>query len=213
MKDTREGVGEFDMQLKHVSINDFTSVRDIFWKMMPLKRDHLLKIVRDRADECSDKKFKSWNASHIDEALKVIIGASQFRAHTDLWSTERKGMLPPPDFGRWISKDRFTRILRYWARGEIGIEDTLTDDPWGEVRIWVNGHNSARREEIRCGSALTPDESMIAWTGISGPGGVPHLSFLIRKPEPLGIEAKCVCDGSSGVMMYVELQEGKIRMH
>ena len=109
MKDTREGVGEFDMQLKHVSINDFTSVRDIFWKMMPLKRDHLLKIVRDRADECSDKKFKSWNASHI---LKVIIGASQFRAHTDLWSTERTGMLPPPDFGRWISKDRFTRISK-----------------------------------------------------------------------------------------------------
>ncbi len=51
---------------------------------------------------------------------------------------------------------------------------------------------------------------MIQWTGASGPPlGMPHLSFVPRKPVPL---VKCVADGTSGVMMYLELQEGKTRM-
>ena len=54
---------------------------------------------------------------------------------------------------------------------------------------------------------------MIQWTGASGPPiGMPHLSFVPRKPVPLGCELKCVADGTSGVMMYLELQEGKTRM-
>jgi hypothetical protein len=58
-----------------------------------------------------------------------------------------------------------------------------------------------------------PDESMIQWTGASGPPtGMPHMSYVPRKPVPLGCEVKCVADGTSGVMMYIELQEGKTRM-
>jgi hypothetical protein len=54
---------------------------------------------------------------------------------------------------------------------------------------------------------------MIQWTGASGPPlGMPHLSFVPRKPVPLGCELKCVADGTSGVMMDLELQEGKTRM-
>jgi hypothetical protein len=90
-------------------------------------------IVRDRAEDIDDKKYRNWNANHINETLKVIIGGAQFTTHTDLWATEQKGIMPPPDFGRFISKDRFTRVLRYWARGELGIELDLGNDPWGEV--------------------------------------------------------------------------------
>jgi hypothetical protein len=53
---------------------------------------------------------------------------------------------------------------------------------------------------------------MIAWTGQSGPGGIPHLSYVKRKPQPLGAEMKTVCDGSTGMCMLVEMQEGKERM-
>ena len=49
---------------------------------------------------------------------------------------------------------------------------------------------------------------MWAWTG----QGMPHLSYVPRKPEPLGAEVKNLCDGISGVMLYLELQEGKVRM-
>jgi hypothetical protein len=42
---------------------------------------------------------------------------------------------------------------------------------------------------------------------------VPHLSCTPRKPEDLGCELKTLCDGTSGVMMHVEIQEGKVRMN
>jgi hypothetical protein len=80
------------------------------------------------------------------------------------------------------------------------------------VDYFIDGHNAARKRELRPGSRLTPDESMVSWTGNSGPGGIPHLSFIRRKPKPLGCEFKSVCDGSTGVCLYIETQEGKVRM-
>ena len=34
----------------------------------------------------------------------------------------------------------------------------------------------------------------------------------MRKPEPLGTEFKTIVDGLSGIMLWVEVQEGKDRM-
>jgi hypothetical protein len=132
----------------------------------------------------------------------VLIGGAQFTPHTDLWATEHKGIIPPPDFGRYITKDRFTGGLRYWSRGELGVERNLGDEPWGEFRIWIDGHNSTRKHELSPGTRMVADESMIPWNG----NGLPHLAFLKRKPHPLGCELKTVCDCSTGVMMYCDIQ-------
>ena len=142
----------------------------------------------------------------------ILVGGSQYKPGTDLWAQDAKGLLAAPDFGKIMSKDRFERILRYWARGPLGVEDKLGEEPWAEVEWWVDGHNRVRTRWLRAGSLLTPDEIMMAWTGHSGPGGIPHLSFVKRKPQPLGAELKAVCDGSTGVCMFVEMQEGKERM-
>ena len=42
--------------------------------------------------------------------------------------------------------------------------------------------------------------------------GLPNLSYVARKPKPLGTEFKNVTDGMSGVMMWLEIQERKERM-
>ena len=62
------------------------------------------------------------------------------------------------------------------------------------------------------GTNVTPDEMMFAWRGKKGNGGIPHLSFLIRKPIPLGTESKVVCEGTFGLCMFVEIQKGKAVM-
>ena len=111
-----------------------------------------------------------------------------------------------------LAKDRFDRVLRYWARGPMGVEDTLTHEPWAEVNWMINGFNEVRRREMRTGSRITPVESMVTWTGACGAGGIPHLSYIKRKPKPLGCEFKSVCDGSTGVCLFIETQEGEIRM-
>jgi hypothetical protein len=67
-RDTRDGVPEVELTMQHMDIiTDNTDVVDIFWKMMPVDRDILLKIVRDRAEDIDDKKYRNWNVHHIDE--------------------------------------------------------------------------------------------------------------------------------------------------
>jgi hypothetical protein len=52
---------------------------------------------------------------------------------------------------------------------------------------------------------------MIAWQGKKGNGRIPHLSFVKRKPEPLGTECKVVCEGRFGMCVYIEIQRVKLQ--
>ncbi len=40
-------------------------------------------------------------------------------------------------------------------------------------------------------------------------GNLPHLSYLLRKPKPLGTEFKCCADTGTGLLLCMEVQEGK----
>jgi len=40
-------------------------------------------------------------------------------------------------------------------------------------------------------------------------GNLPHLSYILRKPEPLGTEFKNVCCSKTGVLLFLEVQKGK----
>lgn len=43
-------------------------------------------------------------------------------------------------------------------------------------------------------------------------GDLPHLSFIKRKPRSLGTEFKSSADGVTGIMLWLEIQEGNSRM-
>jgi hypothetical protein len=44
-------------------------------------------------------------------------------------------------------------------------------------------------------------------------GGLPNISYIKRKPKPLGTEFKTTtCDANTGVMMWAEIREGKKAM-
>jgi hypothetical protein len=53
---------------------------------------------------------------------------------------------------------------------------------------------------------------MLEWKGKSGFGGLPHLSYIKRKPKPLGTELKSVCEGTMGICVHIEVQKGKLAM-
>jgi hypothetical protein len=161
-----------------------------------------------------DSVPRIWEPWHVDAALAIIFGGAQFKEGTDLWSTKRVGMMPAPDFGKYLSHDRFQRILRYWGRGRGTPEERgkLRLNPWAQIDPWVIGFNAARLREIRVGSCITPDEIMFEWRGKSGYGGLPHMSYIKRKPKPLGTELKSLCEGTMGICMHIEIQKGKIAM-
>lgn len=59
------------------------------------------------------------------------------------------------------------------------------------------------------------DEIMSQWEGKPfkyHPEGCPHITKMPRKPVSSGIEGKCSCDGESGIMLYIEIQEGQKAM-
>ena len=61
------------------------------------------------------------------------------------------------------------------------------------------------------GWLLTMDELMVAWRGKQGvldPSNCPKISWVPRKPEPLGVEHKCTADALSGMMIFLEICEG-----
>ena len=199
-----------DTTFKNLRIRDDTTELDIFLALLPLSPENLLQIVREGSQR-SNCKLK-WSIEHIFSTFCILFGAGQFKEGTDLWSVSRKGMMPGPDFGLYLSRDRFEKVLRFWAYGPDGTEDKLTEKPWEEVDYWVRAFNNKRKEELVVGTDLTPDELMIAWKGKKGNGGIPHLSYVERKPIPLGTEAKVVCEGSMGMCVFIELQKGKITM-
>jgi hypothetical protein len=190
--------------------HDETREVDVFEALMPVSKDDLLKIVRENSEELNDGR--TWVMWMIDAALTIIFGGAQFKEGTDLWATNNHGLMPPPDFGKHLSRDRFKRICRYWARGLRRERERLRDNPWAQVDSWVKGFNEARLREIVAGSCVTPDEMMLEWKGKAGYGGLPHLSFIKRKPQPLGTELKSLCEGTMGMCVLIEVQKGKLRM-
>lgn len=61
------------------------------------------------------------------------------------------------------------------------------------------------RRAWHAGRAVTIDETMIWWTGLS----TAHLTYLPRKPTPLGFQMKTLCDSTSHILLNAEVCEGK----
>jgi Transposase IS4 len=90
-------------------------------------------------------------------------------------------------------------------------------DKWHPVRGLINAFNANRSETIAASVHKVMDESMSAFKPrTTKMGNLPHLSFIQRKPEPLGSEFKVTGDSKrkmgTGCMIHLELQEGKEAM-
>ena len=77
-------------------------------------------------------------------------------------------------------------------------------DPMQWFRKWLHSCNRQWRADWEPGTFLTVDETMVFWTGL----GSAHLTYIPRKPSPLGIMVKVTCCSDSGVLLHAELVEG-----
>lgn len=133
-----------------------------------------------------------------------------------LWSDTPipESIMPPPMFGQhgmvWKRFKRIRGVMSFGASDPA----TLEQDPWAFVRPLVDKFNEARAAKFNPGWLITMDESMCAWRGQEGEGSIskcPKISFVPRKPEPLGVELKTTADALSGVLIRLEICEGKKR--
>ena len=92
----------------------------------------------------------------------------------------------------------------------------LTDEEketnkWWRVGYLVHGFNQNRQSTVASSRIKTLDESMSAYRPQTRKNGnLPNISFILRKPKPLGTELKTVAStASNGPIIWAEIQEGK----
>ena len=115
--------------------------------------------------------------------------------------------VPGPKLKRFMYYSRFSQLSNCISFADMTV-DIPVSDPWYPIRDFVKSFNDIRKANIIIGWLLCIDETMWKWSGL----GLPHQSWIPRKPEPLGVESKTVADVESGILLYIELQEGKHRM-
>ena len=151
----------------------------------------------------------------VDE-LKVFVGimlamcVQPLKRRSDYWKVRPSAadLFPPADFNRLgMSEDRWERI---WSALSFECNDD-EDDKWDCIRKFIEDWNENSAGMLHCGWLLCLDESMSRWLSRTkgGDKGIPHSSFVKRKPEPTGTEMKTLADCDTGCIVQVEVQEGK----
>ena len=112
-----------------------------------------------------------------------------------------------------MAEYRFNEIRAWFPYAFQDSQAKEEGDPWFMIRGLVNAYNYVRSLWVAASIVKILDESMSAWRPrTTKTGGLPHISWIQRKPEPLGTEFKTVACSKTGMMLHLEIQEGKDAM-
>jgi hypothetical protein len=175
-----------------------TSIRILFLYLLPA-------VLTTEAEGYTNARIADGNQhTSVPELLMfygylIIVTVYDTGPFEQLWNVTGPEFdcMPPPNIGRHgLSLNRFKFLMSHWR---CGPEPATTPgaDKWARVRGLVDGFNKHLVEHFYPSYMLTIDESMVAWRGID----LPHLSFVPRKPEPLGVEIKTLACFTSRILI------------
>ena len=123
------------------------------------------------------------------------------------WATKPRGANPPPDYGRFMTRDQF-KMIRTVQKVLVDPETADKDNIWWKSDAFVQQYNEIRIAEVVPGSKIVVDETMLLDdceedpTGESAPS---FVAFVERKPHARGIELKNSADVNSKVVLRIEI--------
>ena len=149
----------------------------------------------NREVEASKAKCKKFSYEEFLIGLGLIIGAAEFsQKGVDLFGTKSledddidwPSISPSPQFEQFMAFSRFKDFRRFLP--SIYADESKKDsDPWWEFSGAVEEFNVIRATKVISSHWISADESMCAWRPrTTALGGLPNISFVVRKPEPLG---------------------------
>lgn len=144
-------------------------------------------------------------------------GKLLFQEHDDFHKTGIRKATPLTNFSNYIKKRRFEAIRSVFphafADQSCGDSSQSNYDPWFPVSGLVRDFNNNRKKNVAASKTKVLDETMSAYKPRKGKtGGLPNISYIQRKPEPLGTEFKSLACSVTGIMLYLEIQRGKDEM-
>jgi hypothetical protein len=88
--------------------------------------------------------------------------------------------------------------------------NSVTSDPWYKFQNAVENFNLIRKHDIITSEKRVLDKSMSAFRPCTTKlGGLPNISYILRKPETIGTEFKTSVCPKLTMMSHMELCEGK----
>ena len=155
--------------------------------------------------ECTIDEYKTF--------IAILIGATcYYRGGEALWATKSKGIVAPPEFRNYMSHRRFKEIRTHVA-AVMAWPELKRDYDWWRVGGMIRDFNNNRRQFVAAHQWKVLDELISAFQlRTRKTGNLPNISYIIRKPRPLGTKFKCAGCPETGVILGLEVQEGKERM-
>ena len=231
LKDARERYRVIFLTEKSCPIQNVQSLKDNmtfvkgFWISWPLKVDDcVVKVNVEIEKENLNRKehyqrpIKKMEIQEFFTFNALLIAASLYNDRgVNLWpentNDKRKaGFSSNVDFGKYMKFWRFKELKHYipYVMSDESLQDS---DDWWRVRRIISEYSRKRKGAIFTSHTFIYDESMSAFVPrTTKTGKLPNISYIQRKPEPLGTEFKCIVDGFTGIMLWLEVQEGKERM-
>ena len=137
-----------------------------------------------------------------------------------------QGVFVPPNLSKIMKMSRFDRIKSCFAAAfacdeNTNVKDgeswccidgyTPANDPWAAVQGLVNDFNKNRRTIFSASNRKILDESMSSFRPQqTKQGNLPNITYLPRKPKPLGTELKDIACAVTGVMLFLDIARGKV---
>jgi hypothetical protein len=160
----------------------------------------------------SRQKIKTFSKSEIIVGYALFVAAAGFlEKGIHLFNTEDivESFLPPPSFSTYMKFHR----LKLWKQFIVKVNEDGArkrgGNPWWQFVNAIDGFNDVRLNKTTTSLWDILDDSMSSYCPrTTTTGSLPNISFIFRKPEPLGTEFKCAACPLIGTMKCLEIQRG-----
>ena len=143
-------------------------------------------------------------------SLNPIVGG--YRQHWKTSMPKDSVLLAGNYFERFeMSMTRFESITSALRLSSLSNNENISDR-WYPIRSFLDAFNDTRKANVTPGEFLTIDEYMCSWKGSDGKyvvNGMPHITKIKRKPKGVGAELKSIACAQSGIILGLEIVEGK----
>ena len=158
--------------------------------------DKMNQAINEANNNNNKKRVRVFSAEEFLTALGLMIGAAEYGGRgSQLWEGQAdccgrekwESLLPDPNFDGIMKQYRFKDFRHFFPFAFKSETLKNNNDPWWEFAEAVNEFNNNRKTKLKLPKWLIIDESMSSWKPWQSPtGGLPNISFILRKPKPLG---------------------------